>query len=210
MKTLEINGTLRTEVGKKSSKQIRKIGNVPCVLYGKDKNIHFHAHENSFKNLIYTPDAHLVKLNIDGIDHNAVLQDIQFHPVSDKITHIDFMEVVDGKAIVTSLPVSVTGDSIGVKAGGKLRIKKRSLKIRGFATDIPEHLTIDVTNVKIHQSVKVGDLSFDRIELLDPKITTILTVATSRVVQKGEGEESAEGAAGTGGETAPATEEKAK
>lgn len=210
MKTLEINGTLRTEVGKKSSKQIRKIGNVPCVLYGKDKNIHFHAHENSFKNLIYTPDAHLVKLNIDGIDHNAVLQDIQFHPVSDKITHIDFMEVVDGKAIVTSLPVSVTGDSIGVKAGGKLRIKKRSLKIRGFATDIPEHLTIDVTNVKIHQSVKVGDLSFDRIELLDPKITTILTVATSRVVQKGEGEESAGGAAGTGGETAPATEEKAK
>lgn len=212
MKTIEITGTLRTELGKKSSKLIRKSGNVPCVIYGKDKNIHFHAHENSFKNLVYTPDAHLVNVDIDGTKHKVVLQDIQFHPVTDKIIHVDFMEVLENKPIVISLPIFVTGDSVGVKAGGKLRIKKRTLKVKGFADDIPEHLPIDITEVKIHHSVKVGDLSYDKIELLDPKITTVLSVATSRVVQKEEGEESAEKAAAEGGEAAAAApaEEKGK
>jgi large subunit ribosomal protein L25 len=138
--------------------------------------------------------------------------DIQFHPVTDKITHVDFMEVLDNKPIVIGLPIFVTGDSVGVKAGGKLRIKKRTLKVKGFAGDIPEHLPIDITDVKIHHSVKVGDLSYDKIELLDPKITTILSVATSRVVQKEEGEEGAEKPAVEGGEAAAAApaEEKGK
>ena len=198
MKTIEIKGSLRTELGKKSSKNTRKEGNVPCVIYGKEQNIHFHAHENSFKNLVYTPDAHLVNLNLDGKEYKVVLQDIQFHPVSDKITHADFIEIFDNKPIVISLPIKVSGDSVGVKAGGKLRIKKRHLKVKGFANDIPEFLLIDITDVKIHHSVKVGDLSYDKIELIDPKITTILSVATSRVVQKeeGEGVEGAEGAEG--------------
>ncbi len=198
MKTLEIKGSLRTDLGKKSSKNTRKEGNVPCVIYGKEQNIHFHTHENNFKNLVYTPDAHLVNLNLDGKEYKVVLQDIQFHPVTDKITHVDFIEIFDNKPIVISLPIKVTGDSVGVKAGGKLRIKKRHLKVRGFANDIPEFLPIDVTEVKIHHSVKVGDLSYDKIELIDPNITTILSVATSRVVQKeeGEGVEGAEGAEG--------------
>jgi large subunit ribosomal protein L25 len=196
MKTIEIKGTLRSETGKKSSKKIRRDGNVPCVMYGKDKNVHFHAHENSFKNLIYTPDAHLVKIDIEGTGHQAILQDVQFHPVTDRILHVDFMEVVENKPVIIHLPILVTGDSAGVKAGGKLRIKKRTLKVRGFVKYIPEHLEIDITNVKIHQSVKVGELSFSNIELLDPKITTVLSVATSRVVQKGEGEEGVELAAG--------------
>ena len=198
MKTLEIKGSLRTDLGKKSSKNTRKEGNVPCVIYGKEQNVHFHTHENNFKNLVYTPDAHLVNLNLDGKEYKVVLQDIQFHPVTDKITHVDFIEIFDNKPIVISLPIKVTGDSVGVKAGGKLRIKKRHLKVRGFANDIPEFLPIDVTEVKIHHSVKVGDLSYDKIELIDPNITTILSVATSRVVQKeeGEGVEGAEGAEG--------------
>jgi large subunit ribosomal protein L25 len=197
MKTLEIKGSLRTDLGKKSSKITRKEGNVPCVIYGKEKNVHFHTHENNFKNLVYTPDAHIVNLNLEGKEYKVVLQDIQFHPVTDKITHVDFIEIFDKKPIVISLPIRVTGDSVGVKAGGKLRIKKRHLKVRGLATDIPEFLPIDITDVKIHHSVKVGDLSYDKIELIDPGITTILSVATSRVVQKeeGEGAESAEGAA---------------
>lgn len=196
MKTLEIKGSLRTDLGKKSSKITRKEGNVPCVIYGKEKNVHFHTHENNFKNLVYTPDAHIVNLNLDGKEYKVVLQDIQFHPVTDKITHVDFIEIFDKKPIVISLPIRVSGDSVGVKAGGKLRIKKRHLKVRGLATDIPEFLPIDITDVKIHHSVKVGDLSYDKIELIDPGITTILSVATSRVVQKeeGEGAESAEGA----------------
>jgi large subunit ribosomal protein L25 len=193
MKTIEIKGSLRTELGKKSSKEIRKAGNVPCVIYKKDQNIHFFAHENSFKNLIYTPDAHIVRLNLDGEEHAVVLQDVQFHPVTDKIIHIDFMEIADNKPIVISIPIKITGDSVGVKAGGKLRIKKRHLKVKGFATDIPEQLLIDITDVKIHHSIKVGDLAYDKIELIDPKITTVLSVATSRVVQK---EEEVEGEAG--------------
>lgn len=194
MKTLEIKGSLRTELGKKSSKKTRSEGNVPCVIYGKEQNVHFHMHENSFKKLVYTPDAHIVNLDLDGKEYKVVLQDVQFHPVSDKITHADFIEIFENKPIVMSLPIKVTGDSVGVKAGGKLRIKKRHLKVKGFADDIPESLLIDITDVKIHHSVKVGDLSYEKIELIDPKIATILTVATSRVVQKEEGE-GAEGAA---------------
>lgn len=207
MKTIEISGSVRTDVGKKNSKQLRKAGNVPCVIYEKDRNIHFHAHENSFTNLIYTHDAHLVKLNLDGHEYKAVLQDIQFHPVSDKILHMDFIEVFDDKPVVISLPINVIGDSIGVKAGGKLRIKKRNLKVKGLVNDIPEYITIDVTNVKIHHSVKVGDLAVDKIEFLDPKITTILTVATSRVAQKGGEEEAGESAA-EAGSSAEVSEDK--
>jgi len=212
MKTIEIIGTLRRELGKKSSKQVRKSGNVPCVLYGKDMAVHFQAHENSFKNLIYTPDAHLVSLNLDGTGHKAILQAVQFHPVTDRIIHVDFMEVLDSRPIIIKIPIAVTGESVGVKAGGKLRIKKRALKVRGYSKDLPEHLSVDITDVKIHHSIKVGDLSFDKIELLDPKITTVLSVATSRVVQKEEGEEGAVVPAGEGGEVAavPAAEEKSK
>lgn len=197
MKTLEITGSIRNELGKKGSKRLRKDGNVPCVVYEKEGNVHFYTHENNFKNLIYTPDAHIVNLDLDGKAYKAVLQDVQFHPVTDKIIHVDFMEIYDDKPIIISLPVLITGDSVGVKAGGKLRIKKRHLKVRGFANDIPENLVIDITNVKIHHSVKVGDLSYDKIELVDPKITTVLSVASSRVAVKEE-TEGAEGAEKSG------------
>jgi large subunit ribosomal protein L25 len=206
MKTIEIKGSLRTALGKKSSKELRKAGNVPCVIYKKEQNIHFFAHENKFKNLIYTPDAHIVRLSLDGQVHEVVLQDVQFHPVTDKIIHIDFVEIAENKPIVISIPIKITGDSVGVKAGGKLRIKKRHLKVKGYAIDIPEQLLIDITDVKIHHSIKVGDLAYDKIELIDPKITTVLSVATSRVVQKEEeveGEAGAEKPAEETGEEAP-------
>ena len=201
MKTIEIKGTFRTELGKKSSKQIRKIGNVPCVIYGKEKNIHFHAHELAFKNLIYTAEAHLVDLNIDDKTYKAVLKEVQYHPVSDKILHADFIEVFDNKPVTISIPIKVTGDSAGIIAGGKLSIKKRNLKVKGLPIHLPEFLPIDITELKIHESVKVGDLSFDKIELLDPKKSMVLTIATSRVAQKTEAEVAAEAAA----EEAPVT-----
>jgi large subunit ribosomal protein L25 len=203
MKTIEIKGSFRTEVGKKSAKQIRKSGNVPCVIYGKEQNIHFHAAELSFKNLIYTPEALLVDLNIDGKMHKAVVKDVQYHPVSDKILHVDFIEVFEDKPVVINVPIKVSGDSIGVIAGGKLTIKKRNIKVKGLPSDLPEHLHIDITNLKIHDTVKVGDLSYDKIELLDPKKLMVLTIATSRVAQKSEGEGTAEaGEAAAEGATA--------
>ena len=205
MKTIEIKGSFRTELGKKSSKQLRKIGNVPCVIYGKEKNIHFHAHELAFKNLIYTPEAHLVDLNIENELHKAVLKDVQYHPVSDKILHADFVEVFEDKPVTINIPIKVSGDSVGVIAGGKLTIKKRSLKVKGLPNDLPENLPIDITNLKIHESVKVGDISFDKIELLDQKKLMVLTIATSRVAQKTDAEIAAE-AAGAVVAEAPAAE----
>ena len=195
MKTIEIKGTFRTELGKKSSKQVRKAGNVPCVIYGKEKNIHFYTHENSFKNLVYTPDAHLVKLIIEDKEYNLVLKDMQFHPVRDNILHADFIEFFDDKPVIINIPIKISGDSAGVLAGGKLSIKRRNLKVKGFAKDLPESLPIDITNLKIHEGVKVGDLLYDKIELLDQKKSMVLTIATSRVAQKTDEEVLAETAA---------------
>lgn len=207
MKTIEIKGSFRKELGKKETKKIRKEGNVPCVIYGKEKNIHFHAHENSFKNLVYTHEAHLVKLNIEGEEINAVLHDMQFHPVTDRILHADFVQIFDNKPVIVNVPVTVTGESVGVKAGGKLLVRKRHLKVKGLATDLPEELIVDVTDLKIHNSIKVGDLSYSRIELLDPKITAVVSVATSRVALKTEEEEAAEAAAAAAAEGAEAAAE---
>jgi large subunit ribosomal protein L25 len=198
MKTIEIKGSLRTGTGKKNSKQVRKSESVPCVIYNEGGNILFHANENSFRKLVYTHEAHLVDIVLEDKTYRAVLHDMQFHPVSDKILHADFMLVFDNKPVVIDVPVTITGDSAGVKAGGKLIVKRRHLKVKGFAKDLPEELVVDTTELKIHQSIKVGDLKFDNIELLDSKITTVVSVATSRVAQKteeGEGGAPAEGAA---------------
>jgi len=207
MKTVEIKGFFRTELGKKSSKEIRKSLNVPCVIYGKEKNIHFYAHENSFKNLVYTPEAHLVKLLIEDKEFNVVLKDMQFHPVKDNILHADFVEIFENKPLVINIPIKVTGDSAGVIAGGKLSIKRRSLKVKGLAKDLPEILPIDITELKIHEGVKVGELSFDKIELLDPKKSMVLTIATSRVAQKTDEEILAETTAEAAAAAAAATPE---
>jgi large subunit ribosomal protein L25 len=215
MKTIEIKGSFRTELGKKSSKALRKAGNVPCVIYEKEKNIHFYAHENTFKNLVYSPEAHLVKLCIEDKEYKAILKDMQFHPVKDNILHADFIEISDNKPVVINIPIKVTGDSVGVIAGGKLSIKRRTLKVKGFADDLPEALHIDITDLKIHEGIKVGDLSYDKIELLDPKKSMVLTIATSRVAQKTEEEVLAETAAaeaaatGTPAPETPAAESKA-
>ncbi|HUX59218.1 MAG TPA: 50S ribosomal protein L25/general stress protein Ctc [Bacteroidales bacterium] len=188
MKTIEIKGSFRTELGKKNSKQVRKSGNVPCVIYGKEKNIHFLVHENSFKTLVYTTTAHLVKLSIEDKEYKAVLKEMQFHPVSDKILHADFIEIIENKPVTISIPIKISGDSVGILAGGKLVIKKRRLKVKGLADDLPEFLPINITKLKIHESFKVGDLSYPKIELLDSKRSMVLAIATSRVAQVEEEE----------------------
>jgi large subunit ribosomal protein L25 len=205
MKTIEIKGSIRKELGKKSSKQIRKAEGVPCVIYGKETNIHFQAQELAFKGLIYTHEAHLVDLNLDGKVYKTVLQDIQFHPVSDKIIHADFIQIFDDKPVVISVPISVHGDSVGVIAGGKLSIKKRTVKLKGLPKFLPEFIPVDITDLKIHDSVKVGDLALDNIEFLDMKKAVVVTIATSRVAAKAEGEEG-EAAEGATAAEAPAAE----
>jgi large subunit ribosomal protein L25 len=189
MKTLEISAKLRAETGKTGSRELRKSGNVPCVIYGGDSNINFYAPKNAFKELVYTPDAHVVVLDLEGKKVKAVLKDIQFHPVSDAILHVDFIEISESKPVIINIPIRVIGDSPGVKAGGKLRIKARNLKVKGLIKDIPEFLTVDTSPLQIGQSIKVGDLTYNKIELLDSKKDLILSVATSRGVAKDAVEE---------------------
>jgi len=186
MKTIEIKGSLRTELGKKSSKQIRKAEGVPCVIYGAGENIHFFAPELAFKNLVYTHEAQLVDLNIEGNVCKTILKDIQFHPVSDRIIHADFIRIFDDKPVAIYVPISVHGDSVGVMAGGKLSIKKRTLKIKGLPKNLPEFISIDISELKINDNIRVGDLAVDNIEFLDIKKSVVVTVATSRGAQKAE------------------------
>jgi large subunit ribosomal protein L25 len=205
MKALQINGSPRKELGKKSAKKLRKLNNVPCVLYGGKENIHFYTHENTFNKLIFTSDIHLVNLNIDSRDYRTLLKDIQFHPVTDRVIHADFVMVSDDKPVKVSLPVKTTGDSAGIKAGGRLKVNKRYLTVKGLIKDIPDHITIDITDLNIHDSVKVGDLSLENLEILEPKNVMVVNIAISRVAQKaeeGEGEGEAEAVAGA--EAAPA------
>jgi large subunit ribosomal protein L25 len=214
MKTIEIKGSLRSELGKRSTKKVRKEGGVPCVIYGKENNIHFTAPELSFKNLVYTHEAHLVKISLEDQEYNAVLHDMQFHPVTDRILHADFTQIYENKPVIIDIPVTVTGESVGVKAGGKLIVNRRHLKVKGMAEKLPEELVVDVTELKIAHSIKVGDLKYDNIELVDPKYTTVVTVTTSRVALKTEEEEAAEAAAAAaaaeGGEGAAPADEKGK
>jgi large subunit ribosomal protein L25 len=212
MKTLEIKGALRQGLGKKESKDLRKQGIIPCVMYGGEKNLHFSAHENQFKKLVYTPDVFLVKLEVDGQAFDAVMQDIQFHPVSDSIIHIDFVQVFPDKKVTVNLPVELTGSSVGIREGGKLRQRRRNLKVNGLIKDMPDRLEIDLTDLDIGDSMKVGDLSYDNLEVLDPPRAMIAGVVSSRLIAKGlreavpeEGEEVEEEALEEG-ET-PATDE---
>lgn len=200
MKTIEIKGTLRNELGKKHARQVRKAGNVPCIIYGKEKNINFSAQENSIKKLVFTPDAHLVHLNLDGEVTRAILHEIQFHPVTDRILHADFVQVFADKPVTMNIPVAITGDSVGVKAGGRLSVRKRNLKIRALAENLPDNIEINVSSLKINDSIKVGNLKKDKIEFLDSKIATVVMVSSSRVAIKAEGEAEEEVTSGEGTE----------
>ncbi len=188
MKTIEIKAISRSNFGKKETKSLRAEDKVPCVMYGGKENLHFYAHENEFRSLIYTPDAHLISLQIDGKSYNAILKDLQFHPVSDKLLHIDFIQVSEDKPVLIYIPIKISGVSPGVKAGGRLKINRRSLKIKGLTRDFPEHLDIDISKLEIGMSLKIGDLSYDNLVIMENKKSMIVAVATSRVVQKEETE----------------------
>lgn len=188
MKSIQIQAKLRKEFGKKGANALRAGDNVLCELYGGSENIHFYAHENDFRGLVYTPDVHLVNLDIEGKKYNAIMKDIQFHPVTDKILHIDFIQVAEDKPVMMNIPIRIEGVSAGVKAGGKLKVKRRSLKVKGIAKSFPEHLTIDITPLGINDSIKIGDLAYDNLEIIDNKRTVIVTVASTRNAQKEEGE----------------------
>jgi large subunit ribosomal protein L25 len=214
MKTISINAEKRTELGKKSTRDLRKIDHVPCVMYGGAEVLHFHAHENDFRHIVYTPTAYIVEIVLDGKKHKAVLQELQFHPVNDKLTHLDFVEVFDDKQVTVEIPIKLTGAAIGLKDGGKPRQRRRVLKVRGLVEHLPDVLEIDITDVAIGDVIKIGDLQYDNLEILDPARSMIFAVVSSRVskgmeieeveVEAEEGEEGEEGAEAAEGGEAPA------
>ena len=187
MKQISINGTVRTELGKKAAKAIRNSGNVPCVLYGEKKDangqpeaIHFTVSEKEINKLIYTPHIYLVDINIDGEDHKGILKEVQFHPVKDNVLHVDFLEIHAEKPIVMGVPIAPQGLAEGVRAGGRLITMVRKLNVKALYSAIPEKLNIDVTALQLGKSIKVGDLHFENLELVTPKEVIVCTVKMTR------------------------------
>lgn len=181
MKSFDLKGTSRTEVGKKSTNELRKNNGIPCVLYGIEKEAKaFAVTADAVRKLVYTPDIHVVNLTIDGVECKAVLKDIQFHPVKDTILHMDFLQIVEDKAIVMEVPTVLTGLAAGVKLGGKLQQAIRKIKVKAVYANIPEKLIVDVTELALGKSIKVGELSFDGIELVTPAQTVVCSVAATR------------------------------
>ncbi len=188
MKSIEVKGTART-IAERSSDQaralkaIRKDNGVPCVLYGGGENIHFTVPAEGLRNLVYTPHIYVVDLIIDGKKVNAILKDIQFHPVKDNILHVDFYQIDEAKPIVMEVPVQLEGLAEGVKAGGKLVFQMRKLKVKALYNIIPEKLIVNVSHLGLGKTVKVGELSYEGLELLNAKEAVVCAVKLTRAAR---------------------------
>ena len=180
MKTVSLSGSLRANVGKTDATALRAKGMVPCVIYGAGKQIHFSADSRHFKNIIYTPNTNIVDITVDGNTYKTVLQEAQFHRIKDTLIHADFLEVVDSKPVTVQLPVKTVGQSAGVKAGGKLNIKMRKLKVRGLISKLPEHIELNIENLSIGKAIAAGDIQLDGISILHPKNISVVSVDTTR------------------------------
>ena len=217
MKKVSVSGSPRENVGKKDAKRLRREGNVPCVVYGGKEQIQFFTSEKSFKDIVYTPDACLVILDIGGKKMNAILQDIQFHPVTERILHADFLEVFDDKPVKMAVPIKITGDSPGVIAGGKMLVKRRRLNVMALPDQLPSEVDIDISALEIGDSVVVGSLEMENISFLDPENSVVVLVKSARAAMMApvepEEDEAAEGEAAEGegeGEAAEGEGEAAK
>ncbi|MDX1314892.1 MAG: 50S ribosomal protein L25/general stress protein Ctc [Eudoraea sp.] len=208
MKSITIKGSERESVGKKATKALRNAGKVPCVVYGGDKPLHFSADEIAFKDLVYTPKAHTVVVDLDGgTKVEAVMQDIQFHPVTDKILHIDFYQLFPDKEVTLDIPVRLMGNSPGVRNGGRLLFRKRKLTIKALPDNLPDYFDVDISKLKIGQNIAVSTLKQDGFTFLHPDNSVVVQVKMARaaVVVDDEEEEELEGEAAEGAE-APAAE----
>lgn len=200
MKSIALKGNKRTDRGSSDANNLRKTDKIPAVLYGGKENIHFTVDDIPFGKVINSPNVYFVNLDIDGTAFKAIIKDIQFHPTSDKPLHVDFLEVLPGKAVTLTLPIKITGTSKAVMAGGKLRTVTRRLRVRGVAEALPEFIAIDITKLKMGQSVKVADLKVDGLTFLDAANAVVVAIKMSRAAMSAAGaeeeeEETAEAAA---------------
>jgi large subunit ribosomal protein L25 len=207
MKTVSLSGSLRENVGKKDAKKHRTEGKIPCVLYGGKEQVHFVIDDKQFRKIVFTPEVCLVNLVLDGKETVTLIQDMQFHPVTDRILHVDFLEVIPDKPVTIGVPVKLTGTAPGVLKGGKLILKMRKVKIKALAKDLPDYITLNIDPLDIGDSIKVSEVKMDNVLFLDAPSTVIVGVRTARtVVEEVPGAEAAaaegaeEGAEGKEGE----------
>jgi large subunit ribosomal protein L25 len=203
MKSVEIQGTVRTELGSKFAQAERKAGNVPCVIYGGETPIHFSAPVLAFKSLVYTPEAKTAKITVGDQTIEAVIQDMQFHPVTDVLMHIDFIQLIDGKPVTMNIPVVLHGQARGVLNGGKLKMVLRTLSVRALPNELPDSIDLDITKLRIGKSIRVSDVVPAGYEILNADTAVIVTVKKARGAMDDEDEDE-EGAAEEGGAEAAA------
>ena len=184
MKSITIKGSERESVGKKATKAVRDAGMVPCVIYGGNQPVHFVADERAFKDLVYTPNAHTVVVELNGTSYNVIMQDIQFHPVSDKILHIDFFQLSDDKEIVMEVPVKITGTSPGVLLGGVLRLNQRRLKVKALPKNLPDFVEASISELQMGNKLYVTKLETNNFKLMHPDNTVVCQVRISRAAMK--------------------------
>ncbi len=183
MKSVAINGTARPVVGKKEAKKLRSEEKVPCVLYGGEEPIHFQADAAEFRKVVYTPNVYMIDLNIDGKPYKAIMQDIQFHPVVEQILHIDFLMVSEDKPVKIEVPVKVEGYAKGMRAGGKMKLNLRRLKVKGLAKDIPDSIKLNIDDLELGQSIKVSQVDAGNLELLNSKSIPVVTIMVTRAAR---------------------------
>lgn len=203
MKTVEIIGYRRANLGKSDAQKVREEGMVPCVLYGGKEQVHFSAPAILFRDLVYTNQAHFVHMNIEGEEAQAILQEVQFHPVSEIILHADFLRIEKDRKIKMQIPVNLVGQAPGVSKGGALVRKRAALKVYGLPKDMPDHIDVNVSELDFHHAIKVGDMKIDNLEFLDPKAAAIAAVEVPRAA-KMAAEEAAAAAATPAAEATPA------
>ena len=192
MKSIAIKGSKRESVGKKATKALRNADMVPCVIYGGDEPLSFSAHELAFKDLVYTPNAHTVVIELEGDKINAILQDIQFHPVTDRIIHMDFYQIFDDKEVSVEIPVRTVGNSRGVRSGGVLRIVTRKLRVKALPANLPDVIEVDISDMRIGSKMYVTDVKADDFKLMHTDNTVICQIRTSRTAISEIEEEEAE------------------
>lgn len=183
MKSIELKGAIRSDLGKKGTKEVRRNELTPCNLYGNGGNVNFTVVEKDLKNILYTPSAYIIDLNIDGKIEKAVIREVQFHPVTDDVLHIDFFRVTEDKPVVIEVPVKLNGSSDGVKQGGKLSLSARKLKVSALLKDLPDTLDIDITTLGLGKTIMVGELNFPNIEILNPNSTVVCAVKMTRAAR---------------------------
>jgi len=205
MKSVIINATEREDLGSKFARKLRKEGNVPCVVYGGEKPVHFYAPVLNYRDLVYTNVAKKAVIEVGGNTIEAIMQDIQFHPVTDAILHIDFMQLIPGKLITLDVPVFLSGSARGVLNGGRLKHTLRKLSVRALPKDLPDSIEIDITALRIGQSIRVAEVATDNFEILNLKKAVVCSIGQARGAMEDEEEteeteEGAEGAEGAEGE----------